>query len=150
MEQYLEHHGVIGQKWGVRRYQNTDGSLTKLGERRFRKVERSKHLQKQHSSDATKVLTKYSKTANKKLNSINNKVKSKENVSDSLIRKRDAQKLIVDQLNTRLRNVNDKTITAGKDYIVTKRSIKIPYVYVGLIGPKINFATFGKKSVIFR
>ena len=30
-EEYLAHHGVIGQKWGVRRYQNYDGSLTALG-----------------------------------------------------------------------------------------------------------------------
>ena len=37
MEQYayLAHHGVKGQKWGVRRYQNEDGSLTPEGERRY-------------------------------------------------------------------------------------------------------------------
>ena len=28
---YLAHHGILGQKWGVRRYQNYDGSLTALG-----------------------------------------------------------------------------------------------------------------------
>ena len=30
----LYHHGVKGQKWGVRRYQNADGSLTPKGKKR--------------------------------------------------------------------------------------------------------------------
>ena len=31
----LEHHGVKGQKWGIRRYQNPDGSLTEEGRQRY-------------------------------------------------------------------------------------------------------------------
>ena len=32
---YLAHHGTKGQKWGVRKYQNEDGSLTSEGRRHY-------------------------------------------------------------------------------------------------------------------
>ena len=32
---YLIHHGILGQKWGVRRYQNADGSYTEAGKKRY-------------------------------------------------------------------------------------------------------------------
>lgn len=30
---WLVHHGILGQKWGVRRFQNKDGSLTEAGKK---------------------------------------------------------------------------------------------------------------------
>ena len=30
----LSHHGILGQKWGVRRFQNKDGTLTSAGKKR--------------------------------------------------------------------------------------------------------------------
>jgi hypothetical protein len=38
LKNYLEHHGVKGQRWGVRRYQNADGSLTEKGKERINKT----------------------------------------------------------------------------------------------------------------
>ena len=57
-EKYLAHHGILGMKWGVRRYQNPDGSLTPAGMKR-----RAQQIDK----DNAKFLKKYGDTINKKV-----------------------------------------------------------------------------------
>ena len=49
----LMHHGVKGQKWGVRRYQNSDGSLTSAGKKRY--TQGSGKSDKPESAKATKA-----------------------------------------------------------------------------------------------
>lgn len=37
MSNELSHHGIKGQKWGIRRFQNNDGTLTSAGKERYSK-----------------------------------------------------------------------------------------------------------------
>lgn len=35
IQEYIAHHGIHGQRWGIRNYQNLDGSLTAAGRQRY-------------------------------------------------------------------------------------------------------------------
>ena len=50
----LYHYGVKGMKWGVRRYQNADGSLTSAGKKKTQKLQSrlDRNMQKQSKADA--------------------------------------------------------------------------------------------------
>lgn len=51
-DNYLVHHGIKGQHWGVRRFQNEDGTLTEEGRRRY-------------LADPNRQIEIYNKTANR-------------------------------------------------------------------------------------
>jgi len=53
---YIVHYGVLGMKWGVRRYQNKDGTLTSAGKKHYNKNEDS-NLQNENSTTKRKGLT---------------------------------------------------------------------------------------------
>ena len=54
----LYHHGVKGQKWGVRRYQNKDGSLTSAGKQRSKAELKPKPNAKTLTTDGEKYAKK--------------------------------------------------------------------------------------------
>ncbi len=56
-ESYLEHHGILGMKWGVRRYQNPDGTLTAEG--RVRYYGDSKWFKSEHAAKSVEAYKKH-------------------------------------------------------------------------------------------
>lgn len=64
----LYHHGVRGQRWGLRRYQNPDGSLTAAGRARLDREERKLEIKDE------KYLLRKAKKYGKKVNKIEKRV----------------------------------------------------------------------------
>lgn len=54
---YLTHHGILGQKWGVRRYQNADGSLTEAGKKHYALEGSNRSTRRDARKDAKEAAT---------------------------------------------------------------------------------------------
>lgn len=97
----LYHHGVLGMKWGIRRYQNKDGSLTPAGKRK-----------------AAKMKAKYTELTGKQLRSSPSKTKSQNGKASSEVPKKSIKDLSDDELRSRINRLR-----AEKDYIDLSKQI---------------------------
>ena len=83
---YLAHHGIQGQKWGVRRFQNPDGTYTEAGKDRYyanRVYKEASKRVKKISSDVEQS----SKLPNCKLYGLQNKLKTKDSIQRKINKK---------------------------------------------------------------
>lgn len=86
---YLQHHGVIGQKWGIRRYQNKDGSLTARGKKHQeagnkKAAKKAAEFQMDAERNRTKSHIAEMKEKNFKANTLRKRAEYQENISKQL------------------------------------------------------------------
>ena len=106
----LVHHGIKGQRWGVRRYQNKDGSLTLAGKKRVAK------LKDEYTALTGKRLIR--KPSSK--GSTSEKPKTvKEMTNEELREKTNRMRLENDYVreSTNMQNLNPEKVSTGKKIV---------------------------------
>lgn len=137
MSNELTHHGIKDQKWGLRRFQNPDGSLTPAGRERYgvgkergttssaeqTKSPKSSSLQKDDTqSTASKSKRKINEMSDDELRARINRLNMEEQYRNLVARQKEASR---SPAKKAFLKVLDKARDMSLDYIVTKAVGKI-------------------------
>lgn len=138
----LYHHGIKGQKWGVRRYQRPDGTLTEAGEKRYHKrlVEKAVIIGGQAD-----LANARAKNAKKKYERISKKATV--NPTDKTLRKEKERKRVYEALQKEADSWNKLTEKSIKEARANANAVRKKYADVKLSRIPENTKEAGKMYI---
>lgn len=127
---YLQHHGIKGMRWGIRRFQRKDGSLTPAGKKRYDDDEKEEtpeefeaRKQKALSSGSAKdVLEFQGKLTNQELQTAISRINYEKQLKDLTVDQRKSAADTMKSLASKLEDVNN---TANKGINLWNTAAKV-------------------------
>lgn len=162
MENTIQHHGIKGMKWGVRRYQNRDGSLTAEGKKRYeRDIADNRSKKKENRIDTSSPdpkrwvkediergqrLTKAGSNMIRELSNIEKETRPRatkkrmdlSKMTDQEMRQRINRELIERQYNDMFGEMEEPKISAGRKYVT--EILKYAGEALGITGSALSIA----------